>query len=140
MSQDVGEYLIISADSEMGPDILRLCHTCRTVRPIRAKHCRICDRCVAQFDHHCPYIYNCVGLRNRYIMMMESLLNQDNCWILQRMVPSVYIVCCCQLFYNNILCLLLHCCWGMEVALHHWPYWSSHLLWSGLASLWIYCE
>ena len=30
----------VAADSEMGPDILRLCHTCRTVRPIRAKHCR----------------------------------------------------------------------------------------------------
>ena len=29
-------------------DVLRLCHTCRVVRPLRAKHCRICDRCVAQ--------------------------------------------------------------------------------------------
>ncbi|GIY14930.1 palmitoyltransferase [Caerostris extrusa] len=43
----------------------QLCHTCRTVRPLRAKHCRVCNRCVRHFDHHCPYIYNCVGLNNR---------------------------------------------------------------------------
>ena len=47
-------------------DIMRLCHSCKVLRPLRAKHCRICNRCVLQFDHHCPYIYNCVGLRNRY--------------------------------------------------------------------------
>lgn len=43
----------------------RLCHTCQTVKPMRAKHCRICNRCVREFDHHCPYIYNCVGYVNR---------------------------------------------------------------------------
>ena len=61
--------------------VLRLCHTCRVVRPLRAKHCRICDRCVAQFDHHCPYIYNCVGLRNRAWFLLFTLSVAVNCSI-----------------------------------------------------------
>ncbi|KAL3879254.1 hypothetical protein ACJMK2_031558 [Sinanodonta woodiana] len=44
----------------------RLCHTCRTVKTVRSKHCKICNRCVKVFDHHCPYIYNCVGYNNRH--------------------------------------------------------------------------
>merc|ERR1712142_205222 len=44
----------------------RLCHTCRLVKPPRAKHCKITNRCVRHFDHYCPYIYNTVGFKNRH--------------------------------------------------------------------------
>jgi palmitoyltransferase len=39
----------------------QLCVTCKIVRPLRAKHCGVTDRCVEVFDHYCPWVGNTIG-------------------------------------------------------------------------------
>jgi len=49
-------------DGEMAT--CRYCSTCHVYKPPRASHCSDCDNCCKEFDHHCPFVGNCVGERN----------------------------------------------------------------------------
>lgn len=36
----------------------KFCTVCNLEQPLRTKHCRSCRKCVATYDHHCPWVGN----------------------------------------------------------------------------------
>lgn len=63
----------------------QLCPECEVIRTSRSRHCNICNRCVNRFDHHCPWINNCVGAGNHgwfYLYILSTLLYASSLMIM----------------------------------------------------------
>jgi len=45
-------------------DLVNLCTFDQIIKTETSFHCMYCGRCVEYFDHHCPFINNCLGYRN----------------------------------------------------------------------------
>ncbi len=77
---------------------------CNKFKPERCHHCSTCGRCVLVMDHHCPWLNNCVGFKNRkffmlllvYSTVMVCLMIPFTIWplihIVQRLKKTRYLI------------------------------------------------
>lgn len=68
------------------------CVECMVEVPLRARHCKDCGKCVATFDHHCVWIANCVGEKNKRLFYIFLLMHS------LELIISFFIV---NNFYNS---------------------------------------
>jgi len=47
-----------------------ICPECEVRRTKRSNHCVICCKCVDVYDHHCPWVNNCIGKKNHRVFMV----------------------------------------------------------------------
>ena len=52
---------IIELAESANLDFSQFCSSCIVRRPIRSKHCSISNKCIARFDHYCPWVANAIG-------------------------------------------------------------------------------
>ncbi|KAF7294816.1 Palmitoyltransferase [Mycena indigotica] len=74
---DGGMRAPMPRDLKVRSDVVRVkyCPTCKTYRPPRSSHCKMCDNCVDGCDHHCQWVNNCIGRRNytTFFVMLVSV-------------------------------------------------------------------
>jgi len=64
------DYQILSSkDLKKTGLILNICAPCQQRRPLRSKHVRQTEDCVARFDHYCEWVANAIGEKNHKAFM-----------------------------------------------------------------------
>ena len=66
------------------------CNICETLVLENSKHCSVCNRCCADFDHHCRWVSNCIG-RINYVPFIRMLLFVALTLAMQAVVSAITI-------------------------------------------------
>lgn len=85
---------------------LKICRTCKVVKPNRSHHCSVCNRCVRQFDHHCAWLGNCVGRQNYRLFFLTVVLILL-CAILELIFVVTFVILLFVGKFNLFVCISL---------------------------------
>ncbi len=94
VNQTFNGSLSVTVASPTGQDVAlhnySECKKCRYPKPLRAHHCSLCNTCIMRMDHHCPWLANCVGLRNyRFFFSFLLWVTLGTAYLGLACVPSI---------------------------------------------------
>jgi len=102
-----------------------ICVTCGIVKPLRSKHCKHTGRCVARFDHFCPWVDNVVAENNRRQFVLLAVVQTTTTWFYAVLV-GIHLnhhSCSDALAFTIGLPMMIHAClvatWGLALAQEH---------------------
>ena len=73
------------------------CTCCLIRRPMRSKHCRECQRCVAKFDHHCPVRLKVVIRKSTFTFLILECFHRHERLIFRRKS----LICSKHFFFSS---------------------------------------
>ena len=82
------------------------CYKCKGVKPPRSHHCSTCGRCVLKMDHHCPWMNNCIGLKNQKAFLLFNMYVMIcSVWTVLRVCIASYkcVQIDCSTYKNGIV-------------------------------------
>jgi hypothetical protein len=87
---------------------VKICSTCMIMRPLGTSHCGVCDTCVERYDHHCPWVGNCIGKNNyRYFYLFLVSFNclsiTSLAFSINRLLEDINIHCITQLICSSLV-------------------------------------
>ncbi|XP_038061567.1 protein S-acyltransferase 24-like [Patiria miniata] len=84
------------------------CGPCEIVIPERARHCKLCEQCMLNMDHHCLFLLRCIAKDNHRHFVLLILLT-----LLSQILFLVYSFQYLGLLYPG------HALWDIGVAIVH---------------------
>ncbi|CAL1615214.1 unnamed protein product [Knipowitschia caucasica] len=123
---------------------VRRCGYCFLLQPMRARHCAACGHCVRRFDHHCPWISNCVGERNHRVFVLYlcvelltllwashialSGFSPAETWSSWLRLHAVLLAALSVVVVCSLVVLVLLCCHGYLASVNctTWEFMSRH--------------